>query len=194
MPAWALWPWNHISTSHPHGKQKSKYNPKLKRGAWRVEGARALPWKIKSQSHEWTDAEGGHRSVCTPWRRSSAISQQRGRAKEGEKFLKHFTGAPTDYVNILNPRWRWLVVLNLALNWKGCQKKQKLAGEFKPVSVVVYTLLLCSAVPVARAVGYSVWIQIVRYLPANFLLLSQEKKKKKKVGMRKYFKTLSFQI
>lgn len=90
MPAWPLWPWNHISTSHPHGKQKSKYNPKLKRGAWRMEDARALPQKIKSQSHEWTDAEGGHGSVCTPWRRSSAISQQRGRAKEGEKFLKHF--------------------------------------------------------------------------------------------------------
>lgn len=95
MPTWALWSWNRICTSHPHGKQKSRYNPKLKRGGWWMEGARALPQQMKSQWHAWTDAEVCHRSVCKPWGQSSAIWQrenleQRERAKEGEQFPKHF--------------------------------------------------------------------------------------------------------
>lgn len=48
MPTWKSWSWNHISTSHCHGKQKSQYNPKRKRGAWWMDGTRALPQQIKS--------------------------------------------------------------------------------------------------------------------------------------------------
>lgn len=126
MPTWALWSWNHVSTSHPHRKQKSKYNPKLKRGAWWMGGARALPQQIKSQS--WVNWWA---QIClqtletikchiTAKREPGAKREQRRESSFWNTF-----GAINDYMNVLNPCWRWLVVLNLALNWKGCKKKKK---------------------------------------------------------------------
>lgn len=123
-------------------------------GEWRVPELCPSNWS-HSDMPELTQKRATDLFANLGGNRVTYHSKERSWSKEREQrresgFQNTF-GAITDYMNIVKPCWRRLLVLSLALNWKGSKKKQRLTDDFKPLSIAVYTLLLHSAVPVMRA-------------------------------------------